>query len=120
MMSTLLQTRVNELLDTLMAEIRPLPSERAQLDFSYKLNSDAFILLKHVRATEADVLVAQPVLKVIHAEAPEGWMIYQLNAEGHWQPHTDMIFTAELADVMTVSRLVVGVEKTPIRFALAG
>lgn len=120
MMSALLQARIKELLDTLMAEIRPLPSERSRLDFSYRLNSDAFILQKHTRAMDTEILVSHPVLKVIHAEAPEGWMLYQLDAEGHWQPHAGMVFTSELADVMTASRLIAGVSQSPVSFDMAG
>ena len=120
MMSSLLQARIKELLDTLMAEIRPSPSERSRLDFSYRLNSDAFILQKHARAMDTEILVTHPVLKVVHAEEPEGWMLYQLDAEGHWQPHASMVFTSELADVMTAARLMAGVTQPPVSFDMAG
>lgn len=120
MMSSLLQARIKELLDTLMAEIRPLPSERSRLDFSYRLNSDAFILQKQVRALDTEVLVTHPILKVVHAEEPEGWMLYQIDAEGHWKPHASMVFTSELADVMTAARLMAGVTQPPVSFDMAG
>ncbi|MES2908981.1 MAG: hypothetical protein V4688_07445 [Pseudomonadota bacterium] len=120
MMSSLLLARIKELLDTLMAETRPLPSERSRLDFSYRLNSDAFILHKHARAMDTETLVTHPVLKVVHAEEPEGWMLYQVDAEGHWQPHENMVFTRELADVMTSARLMAGVSQSPVSFGMAG
>lgn len=120
MMSSLLQARIKELLDTLMAEIRPLPSERSRLDFSYRLNSDAFILQKHARAMDTEILVTHPVLKVVHAEEPECWMVYQLDADGHWQPHECIVFTSELADVMTAARLIAGVSQPPVSFDMAG
>ena len=78
--------RVKEFLDTLMAEIRPLPSERSNLDFSYRLNPDAFILHKHARTIDTEVLVAQP--------------------------HPDMVFATELRDVITVARISAGVRHT--------
>ncbi len=120
MMSSLLQARVQELPETLMAEIRPLPSERTHFDFSYRLNSDTLILQQHVRALDTETLVAHPVLKVLHAEEPEGWMIYQLDAEGHWQPHPSMAFTSELAEVMTAARLMAGIYQSPVSFDMAG
>lgn len=111
--------RVKEFLDTLMAEIRPLPSERSNLDFTYRLNPDAFILHKHARTIDTEVLVAQPVLKVVHAEDPEGWLIYLLDHEGHWQPHPDMVFATELRDVITVARISAGVRHTSTTLPLA-
>lgn len=120
MMSSLLLARIKELLDTLMAETRPLPSERSRLDFSYRLNSDAIILQKHAQAMDTEILVNHPVLKVIYAEEPEGWMLYQLDAEGHWQPHSSMLFMSELADVMTAARLIAGASQSPVSFDMAG
>ena len=109
MMSSHAQARVKDFLDTLMAEIRPQPSARSHLDFSYRLNPDAFILQRHERAMDTEVLVAQPVLKVVHVKDPECWLIYDVDVNGHWQPHPNMVFTTELGDVMTVARLTAGV-----------
>lgn len=111
MMNTRLQARVTEHLETLMAEIRPLPSERTHIDFSYRLNDDAFIVQQHTRALDAEMLVAHPVLKVLHSEDPDGWLLYELNSDGHWQAYADMVFSADLSDVMGVARLIAGLEE---------
>ncbi|MEK6787370.1 MAG: hypothetical protein AABY68_00275 [Pseudomonadota bacterium] len=119
MINARLHARVAAYLDTLMAEIRPLPSERRQLDYSYQLTDDAFILLKHARASETEVLVAVSVLKAIHTEDPDGWLLYQMDDHGQWQPHEELVFTTELADLMTVARLLVGLNDSIMPMALA-
>lgn len=111
MMTPRLHARVTEHLETLMAEIRPLPSERAHLDYSYRLNDDAFIVQQHARALEAEVLVANPILKALHSEDPEGWLLYALDADGHWQAYADMVFSADLNDVMGVARQMAGLDE---------
>lgn len=90
-MNNLLQAPVKDLLDTLLADVRPLPSERALRDFSYLLNSDALILQKHVRALDTEMLVTHP----------------------------SMAFTTELADVMAAARFVAGITQHPLSFDMA-
>lgn len=108
MMSPRLLHRVQEHLDTLMAQIRPLPSERHSEDFSYRLNEDAFIVDQHRMLGESPVLTAQAILKIVHSEKPEGWLLYALDVDGHWQPHADMVFTAELLGAISAVRNAAG------------
>lgn len=119
MMNPRLHARVTEHLETLMAEIRPLPSERGHLDYSYRLNDDAFIVQQHTRALDAEVLVPHPVLKVLHSEDPAGWLLYALAADGHWQPYGPLVFCEDLNDVMRVARDIAGVSEQSVAISVA-
>ncbi|MEK6789599.1 MAG: hypothetical protein AABY68_11675 [Pseudomonadota bacterium] len=119
MMNARLLNRVKEHLDTLMAEARPLPSDRQHEDFSYRLNEDAFILQHHTLAGETSVLTAHPLLKVIHTDDPTGWLLYALDSEGHWQPHAEMVFTPELSEAINAARRLLGLSEHPAPMSLA-
>lgn len=119
MMNARLLNRVKEHLDTLMTEARPLPSARQHEDFSYHLNEDAFILQHHTLAGETSVLTAHPLLKVIHADEPAGWLLYALDSEGHWQPHAEMVFTPELSEAINAARRLLGLPEHPAPMSLA-
>ncbi|MES2908097.1 MAG: hypothetical protein V4688_02960 [Pseudomonadota bacterium] len=104
MMTPRLLHRVREFLDTFMAEIRPSPTERQRQDYSYRLTEDAFVLQYHNLAGESQLLTAHALLKVVHSEDPEGWLLYVPNAEGHWQPHADLVFSPELIAVLQAAK----------------
>lgn len=104
MMTPRLLHRVRESLDTYMAEIRPSPTERLRQDYSYRLTEDAFVLQYHSLAGESQLLTAHALLKVVHSEDPEGWLLYVPNAEGHWQPHADLVFSPELPEALQSAR----------------
>ena len=104
MMTPRLLHRVRESLDTFMAEIRPSPTERHRQDYSYRLTEDAFVLQHHSLASESQLLTAHALLKIVHSEDPEGWLLYIPNAEGHWQPHADLVFSPELTAALQTAR----------------
>lgn len=104
MMPPRLLNRVRESLDTFMAEIRPSPTERQRQDYSYRLTEDAFVLQHHSLAGESRVLTAHALLKVVHSEDPEGWLLYAADAEGHWQPHAELVFSPDLAAVLQAAK----------------
>jgi len=104
MMTPRLLHRVRESLDTFMAEIRPSPTERQRQDYSYRLTEDAFVLQHHSLAGESQVLTAHALLKVVHSEGPEGWLLYAPDTEGRWHPHTDMVFSPELVAVLQAAK----------------
>lgn len=104
MMTPRLLHRVRESLDTFMAEIRPSPTERHRQDYSYRLTEDAFVLQHHSLVGESQLLTAHALLKVVHSEDPEGWLLYVPNAEGHWQPHADLVFSPELTAALQTAR----------------
>lgn len=104
MMPPRLLNRVRESLDTFMAEIRPSPTERQRQDYSYRLTEDAFVLQHHSLAGESQLLTAHALLKIVHSEDPEGWLLYVPNAEGHWQPHADLVFSPELTATLQAAR----------------
>ena len=104
MMPPRLLHRVRESLDTFMAEIRPSPTERQRQDYSYRLTEDAFVLQHHSLASESQLLTAHALLKIVHSEDPEGWLLYIPNAEGHWQPHADLVFSPELMAVLQAAK----------------
>lgn len=104
MMTPRLLHRVRESLDTFMAEIRPSPTERLRQDYSYRLTDDAFVLQHHTLAGESQLLTAHGLLKVVHSEDPEGWLLYVPNAESHWQPHADLVFSPELTAALQAAK----------------
>ena len=104
MMTPRLLHRVRESLDTFMAEIRPSPTERQCQDYSYRLTEDAFVLQHHSLAGESQLLTAHALLKVVHSEDPEGWLLYAPDTEGHWQPHADLVFSPELTEALQSAR----------------
>lgn len=119
MMNARMLNRVKEHLDTLMAEARPLPSDRQHEDFSYRLNEDAFILQHHTLAGETSVLTADPLLKVIYTDDPAGWLLYTLDREGHWQPYAEMVFTSELSEAINAARHLLGLAEHLAPMSLA-
>lgn len=104
MMTPRLLHRVRESLDTFMAEIRPSPTERLRQDYSYRLTEDAFVLQYHSLAGESQLLTAHALFKVVHSEDPEGWLLYAPDTDGHWQPHADLVFSPELAEIFQAAR----------------
>ncbi|MES3040831.1 MAG: hypothetical protein V4730_06745 [Pseudomonadota bacterium] len=104
MMTPRLLHRVRESLDTFMAEMRPSPTERLRQDYSYRLTEDAFVLQHHTLAGESQLLTAHALLKVVHSEDPEGWLLYAPDTEGHWQPHADLVFSPELTETFQAAR----------------
>lgn len=104
MMSPRLLHRVRESLGTFMAEIRPLPSELQREDYSYRLTEDAFVLQHHSLKRDSFVLTAHPLMKAVHSEYPEGWLLYAMTADGHWQPYAESVFSPDLSTTLNTVR----------------
>lgn len=123
MMPPRLLNRVRESLDTFMAEVRPSPTERHRQDYSYRLTDDAFVLQSHSLAGESQLLTAHALLKVVHSEDPEGWLLYVPDTEGHWQPYADLVFSPELTSVLQTARARINSQKEtcePTSLQMAG
>lgn len=120
MMSSRLSQRVSESLDTVMAEVRPSPTERRREDYSYRLTEDAFILQRHCWIESSQLQATQALLKAVHADTPSGWLLYAPDDQGHWQPHADMSFSADLHEVLALARSLIRQDKRPAVLQKAG
>lgn len=102
--------RAREILDTLMATVRPSLSGRERIDFSYRLTEDLFLLFQHLGG-ETGRMTPHAFFKAVHVDTPDSWLLYVPDAEGHWQLHSPQPQAVLLEEALDAAEaLIAGIE----------